>query len=44
MMKQYYEGFNRFNGKLSYRGMTLNGLAIGYIEAHRFVQTLYIIA
>ena len=41
-MKQYYEGLN-FNGKLSYRGMIINGLAIGYTEAHRFVQTLYII-
>ena len=42
-MKRYIEHYNEFNQKITYRGMTINGLAIGYLEAHRFVQTLYII-
>ncbi len=42
-MKRYIEHYNEFNGKLSMRCNMKNWLAIGYVEAHRFVQTLYII-
>jgi hypothetical protein len=39
----YQQGINFFNGKLSFRANFKNGSGIGYVETHRFVQTLYII-
>jgi hypothetical protein len=36
-----YQELYYTKGKLSFRGKTKNGFGVGYIESHRFVQTLY---
>lgn len=38
-----YQEFYYVNNKLSFRANFKNGSGIGYVEMHRFVQTLYII-
>ena len=38
-----YQEFYYVNGKLSLRANFKNGSGVGYVEMHRFVQTLYII-
>jgi hypothetical protein len=43
MKRWYKEQLNIFNGKLAYRAMFLFVRPIGYLEAHRFVQTIYFI-
>ena len=36
-----YQEFYYVNGKLSLRANFKNGSGVGYVEMHRFVQTLY---
>lgn len=38
-----YQEFYYVNNKLSLRANFKNGSGLGYVEMHRFVQTLYII-
>jgi len=38
-----YQEIYYVNGKLSFRANFKNGSGIGYVEMHRFVQTLYIV-
>ena len=38
-----YQEFYYLNNKLSLRANFKNGSGIGYVEMHRFVQTLYVI-